>query len=208
MLGAFALDQLDDHERTRVLAHLDSCTRCRAELDDIAPLAQPLRQVDPHTLTSTPAPPPGLDDSIVHEIRSQQARTGQVRPRWVVPVVAAALTAIVALPLGYLAAPSPPDQPVEPVVVAIEDRDVEAGAEVIPHTWGMEITLAASGFEADETYRVVVTSDDGRRVSAGEFIGTGDQEMTCNLNSSVLREDAAGFEVRSEAGELVLTSSL
>lgn len=72
----------------------------------------------------------------------------------------------------------------------------------------MEITLAASGFEADETYRVVVTAENGRRVSAGEFIGTGDQEMTCNLNSSVLREQAAEFEVRSASGELVLTSSL
>jgi hypothetical protein len=44
--------------------------------------------------------------------------------------------------------------------------------------------------------------------NAGEFVGTGAATMRCNLNSSVLRDDAVGFRVVDEYGREVLTSSL
>jgi hypothetical protein len=39
-------------------------------------------------------------------------------------------------------------------------------------------------------------------------VGTGAAKMRCNLNSSVLRDDAVGFRVVDEYGREVLTSSL
>ena len=47
----------------------------------------------------------------------------------------------------------------------------------------------------------------GRRYPAGEFVGTGAKEMDCNLNSSVLRDRASGFEVRDATGTVVVTST-
>jgi hypothetical protein len=85
---------------------------------------------------------------------------------------------------------------------------VQATADVVPHTWGMEVQLHGAGFTAGEVYRAQVTEDDGRVVSAGEFLGTGSAEMVCNLNSSVLRQDAASFAVLDSSGVVVLTSSL
>ena len=41
---------------------------------------------------------------------------------------------------------------------------------------------------------------DGKRYPAGGFVGTGAKEMDCNLNSSVLRDRASGFEVRDADG--------
>jgi anti-sigma factor RsiW len=32
LLGAYALDALDDTEHCRIEAHLDECTRCRSEI--------------------------------------------------------------------------------------------------------------------------------------------------------------------------------
>jgi anti-sigma factor RsiW len=46
-LGAYALGQLDADARVAVRAHLDGCPACRAELAEIAPLADLLRRVDP-----------------------------------------------------------------------------------------------------------------------------------------------------------------
>ena len=85
---------------------------------------------------------------------------------------------------------------------------VQASAVAIPHTWGVEITLDADGFARGAVYRVVVRDEGGRTVSAGEFIGTGDAAMRCNLNSSVLRADATGFDVLDDRGAVVLHGEL
>ncbi len=47
----------------------------------------------------------------------------------------------------------------------------------------------------------------GSAIPAGEFVGTGAKEMDCNLNSSVLRDRASGFEVRDADGQVVVTSA-
>ena len=54
---------------------------------------------------------------------------------------------------------------------------------------------------------MAVTDDEGREVSAGEFVGVGAAELRCNLNSSVLRADAVAFEVVDADGDLVVRSS-
>ncbi|MFC7572721.1 hypothetical protein ACFQX8_10015 [Klenkia terrae] len=86
--------------------------------------------------------------------------------------------------------------------------DVAATADVVPHTWGMEVRLHGAGFTAGEVYRVQVTEDDGGTVPAGEFLGVGPAQLDCNLNSSVLREDAIGFQVLDSSGAVVVTSDL
>lgn len=208
MLGAYALGALDETERDQVAAHLDRCAPCRAELEAIAPLVEPLSEVAAETLAATPMPPDGLGEHIVAEIRDERSRDRRRLPRWAVATVAAVITAAIALPAGYTVAPAPPDEPIEPVAVTVLEPDVDAEAEVIPHTWGMEIVLTGHGFDEGETYTAEVIDEHGQRASAGEFIGTGRTEMVCNLNSSVLQRDVAGFEVHDGSGDVVLSSSM
>jgi hypothetical protein len=129
------------------------------------------------------------------------------RRRWA-PAAAAAGIAAAGFGLGWLVRPVPDPPPLEPVAVQVAAPAVQATADVVPHTWGMEVQLHGAGFTAGEVYRAQVTEDDGRVVSAGEFLGTGSAEMVCNLNSSVLRQDAASFAVLDSSGAVVLTSSL
>ncbi|MDQ3737706.1 MAG: zf-HC2 domain-containing protein [Actinomycetota bacterium] len=209
-LGAHALGHLGDAERTVVQAHLDGCPECRAELALIAPLAAPLRLVDAEHLGVDVQPPPGLDEVIISRMRAERAEPRR-RTRGLVPVAAAA--AVVALAAGGLVvgralAPDAPTRPLEAIGIDELAPEIEAEAEVINHTWGMEIVLTGSGFRKGEPYGVTVVDDDGAEVSAGEFIGTGDNPMVCNLNSSVLRDDAAGFEVTGPNGEVVLATSV
>ncbi len=213
-LGAYVLGHLEPDRELALRAHLDGCAACRADLAEIEPVVGKLASADLEQIDVTPAPPPGLGDEIVRQVRLEQRSTVQRRmrrrhSRVAVGIAAAAVGAVLAGSAGYIAGSAgSPDVPREPVAVHAVAADLEASATVVPHTWGVEITLVAGGFEPGAVYRVVVIDDAGRRVSAGEFIGTGDSTMTCNLNSSVLRADASGFDVLDARGQAVLRGQL
>ncbi|CAB4899132.1 MAG: anti-sigma factor [Actinobacteria bacterium] len=208
-LGVYALGHGTADERAAVRAHVDGCAACRAELAALAPLRARLADVDPDRLDEVPAPPPGLGDRVLAGIAAEQA-AGQARPgrrRWVGAVAAAGIAAA-AFGVGWLVRPVPDAPPLEAVAVQVSAPDVAATADVVPHTWGMEVRLHGEGFTAGEVYRVQVTEDDGGTVPAGEFLGVGPAQLDCNLNSSVLREDATGFQVLDSSGAVVVTSDL
>ncbi|SCX55485.1 Putative zinc-finger [Klenkia marina] len=208
-LGVYALGHGTPAERTAVRAHLDGCASCRAELADLAPLRDRLAAVDPARVDDLPGPPAHLGDRVLAGIAAERATVPVPlhRRRWAAAVAAAGIAAA-GFGVGWLVRPVPEPPPLEPVAVQVAVPEVQATADVVPHTWGMEVQLHGAGFAAGEVYRAQVTEDDGRVVSAGEFIGTGPAEMVCNLNSSVLRADAASFEVLDSSGAVVLTSSL
>ncbi|OSY35314.1 MULTISPECIES: anti-sigma factor family protein [Pseudonocardia] len=205
-LGDYAIGRLPRDETSALQAHLDGCADCRAELAEISSVLPALRRVDPARLDHTPFPPPDLGERIVSAARAEGARPRQ-RPRWLPVASAAAVAILIGGAVGY-AAGDYDGIPREPVAVQAMDPAVQATAVAIPHTWGVEIVLDADGFRAGSTYRVVVEADDGREVGAGEFIGTGENPMICNLNSSVLRSDASGFKVLDAAGATVLRGDL
>ncbi len=208
-LGVYALGHGTPDERAAVRAHLDGCAACRAELAALVPLAARLDLVDPDRLDETPAPPPGLGDAVLARIAAEagpRRSSGRGRRR-VLASAAAVGVAAAGFGVGWLARPVP-DPPLEPVSVQVTDPDIEATADVIPHTWGVEVRLSGTGFTAGEAYRVAVTEDDGRVVPAGEFLGVGPGRLDCNLNSSVLRDDATGFTVVGADGTVVLRSEL
>lgn len=210
LLGAHALGHLDDNESAAVRAHLDGCSACRAEVADLAPLRARLDAVDPAHLDDRPVTPPELGPRILDEIRRADAvpPTRSMPSRALGLVAAAVLIAGISFAIGWALEPGSPAVPLEAVVVQTSDpivRDVRA--DVVPHTWGLEIKLHGSGFRDGERYVVDVVDRDGTVSTAGAFIGIGDRSMDCNLNSAVLRDDATGFEVRDEAGTLVVSSS-
>ncbi|MET0190032.1 MAG: zf-HC2 domain-containing protein [Pseudonocardia sediminis] len=120
---------------------------------------------------------------------------------------AAAVIALAGIGIGTVLAPGESDGPLESVGVQALRPGIDAEAGVVPHTWGVEVKLTASGFDAGRTYRAAVLDSTGRPVGAGEFVGTGGDEMVCNLNSSVLRDRATGFVVTDAAGNPVLVSN-
>lgn len=96
--------------------------------------------------------------------------------------------------------------PLEAVSASVSRPGIDADADVVDHTWGLEVKLSARGFAEGRRFRVDVLGADGRPYPAGEFVGTGDRPMLCNLSSAVLREDATGFEVRDSRGRVVARS--
>lgn len=221
-LGDYAIGRLPQAEATVVQTHLDGCADCRGELAEVSSVLPALARVDPAQLDRTPVPPADLGERIVAAARAERRstvrgstarrstvhRSGAHRrlPRSV--LAAAAVVAVLAGGgVGY-ALGAHDGVPREPVAVQAAAPEIRASAVAIPHTWGMEIVLDADGFRAGAAYRVVVEGVDGREVDAGAFVGTGAAPMVCNLNSSVLRPDAAGFKVLDTTGATVLRGDL
>jgi anti-sigma-K factor RskA len=73
LLGAYALHAVDGDEVTEVEEHLDTCPRCRAELDG-------LREVAGALGTSVEEPPEGLWSGIVSRLPTRQEGEEQVPP--------------------------------------------------------------------------------------------------------------------------------
>ncbi|NAZ87895.1 anti-sigma factor family protein [Kineococcus indalonis] len=225
-LGVYALGLLPPEEVPRLRAHLDGCPECRAELAELAPLAADLRLVDPDRLPGPAAPPRALgervltavrEESLLREHRERRLARRGLRRAVLVPAAAAVLAAGVASGVTYgLTRPDPAPPAAAPAVLVerlpltVVAADVRAAgpAVVVPHTWGVEVTFAATGFAPGRTYRALVRTVDGAALPAGEFLGVGARELTCDMQAAVLRADAVAFEVVDEAGGTVLTLPL
>ncbi len=214
MLGAFALGHLSAAEETAIRAHVDGCPNCRRDLTEIAPLAHELARVDLDRVFAAPTPSPDLGHRIqVAVARERHHRDRLARRRHVLMAAAAVLAVLFVGGVGLKIGQAVSDTPVatvriEPVEVRSKLEGAQASAGVVAHTWGVEIKLEATGLRSGSPYAVVVTTRDGRTRSAGAFVGTGENVMHCNLNTDVLRPDAAGFRVLDEDGQAVLTAEL
>lgn len=231
LLGAYALGGLPDDAGNALRAHLDGCATCRAELAEIAPLAQDLRLIHPDALAFQPSPPAELGERIRAGVAAEramvQARARREQSRRNVRRVmgSAAAVAVVATALGLGTAlgrstapaieaqPRPsassPALPVEQVAVRNVDTAISTQqVQIVAHTWGVEAKFTGTGFRDGQVYRAAFRTADGRLLPAGEFLGTGSKELTCNLQSALLRPDTIGFVVMDEAGAPVLTADL
>ncbi|SES05223.1 anti-sigma factor family protein [Lentzea albida] len=196
LLGAYVLDHLAEPELTAVRDHLDACADCRRTVAELTPVARALSGVNADDVTV----PAHLEELVVRRVGAHRGR--RLRRSLLLAAAAAAVIAGGAA-WWYLR----PTAPLEPVALVLQAPGVTAEASLVPHTWGVEIKLDGQGFVSGQTYRVAVTGTDGSEVSAGSFIGTGENPMRCNLNSSVLRANASGLVVRDAAGTVALTST-
>ncbi|MGA9747348.1 MAG: anti-sigma factor, partial [Nocardioides sp.] len=112
--------------------------------------------------------------------------------------------------IGRWTAPDVPVVPKEPIALTAATGSpvrVES-ADLVNHTWGTELRFVAQGFEDGATFRAAFRLSSGDLVPAGEFIGVGSGEMTCNLQSAALREDVTEVLVTDTSGQAVLSSPL
>lgn len=211
LLGPAALGLLTDEEQRDLDAHLADCPLCRAELDGLLAVTDRLAELrGQEALLEDLQPVPARADRVLRAIAAERRMRTQRDQRWHALVAAAA--SVVVLAAGVVTAAAltrdpAPQVPLEAVAVDAPGP-VDARADLVAHTWGVEIKLAASGLPEGEPYTVRVTTTDGRTVNAGAFLGTGDRTLFCNLNASVLREDAAAFVVLDDRGRQVLSAEL
>lgn len=204
LVGAYVLGGLTDAERVSVQAHLDGCAECRAEVDELAPVAAALQGVDPAALGPLTPPPTELGDNILAAVRDHSRRRD--RDRWVrragAGLLAAAVLAGVFF-LGIQAAPAPATPPVIAMSVQNVASGVQAEAGLVRHTWGTELKLEATGL-AEGSYTVTFVRADGSEVPGGTFTGTGANTLNCSLNGALPLDQTTEIVVTDASGTVVV----
>ena len=227
-LGAHLLGHLSPAEDTAVTAHLDGCARCRGEVAELAPVVAALDLLGARDVDSPASPPAALGGSVraavarERVLKDRRAARDSARRAMVVAVAAVVAVGTVlgaGYGLGLRSAADPgvaggrsgttSPVPLEEVLLTGQVDGVQVRrAELVPHTWGVEVRFAATGLQAGETYRASVRSRDGRVSPAGEFVGVAGTEIRCAMQAAVLRVEAAGFDVFDSDGLLVLSAEL
>lgn len=244
LLGSYALGHLDDADEAMVGAHLDGCASCRADLDEIAPLAGLLERVDASRFDLPAVPPSDLGALIRAQVAGERelresdeldAHRARSRHRAAIRASMGAVAAAVVLAVlvgGFAigrgtvdetVAPTPPPTtetvtatPTAPAVT-LEAVDLSVDrpritidtAGLVAHSWGLELRMRGSGFAQGEVFRASFrSSESGELETAGAFVGTGRDELTCSLQSAVIRADATEVVIVDASGEVVLDAPL
>lgn len=224
-LGSYALGHLNAREADALRAHLDGCSACRAELAEIDAIPALLDLVDPAHFHELAAPGPDLGERITDQVATEsvlrdardRASSRRAARRSQAGLVAAAAVVVLAVGggvvIGRATAPAPvaaPAVPLEAVnLQTVDDSSVHVdSANLIAHTWGVELRVVADGFAEGETFRAAFRDRDGSLVPAGEFRGTGPAEMNCNLQSAELRDEVVAVQITNDRGDVILASEL
>lgn len=204
LVALAAVDAVPADEAPELEAHLRGCPQCRSELEQLHDVTAAVHNAELHMTTGEEEPPTHLGERVVWVV-AKARRSERLRSRAVAGIAAAA--ACLAFFAIGLAVPGPAGAPQEPVeLVAAEG--VDAQASLVAHTWGTEVKFVIEGLTDGEHYDVSFLAADGRRVSAGTFIGVGHRPVVCDMNAALLREDARRMEVAASDGEVVLAADV
>jgi anti-sigma-K factor RskA len=225
LVGAYAVDALDDQEREAYETHLAGCDQCLAELARLRESATVL------ATSASVAPPPELKDRVMAEIHSEAAPVVPMKsrrsrwPSWA-PLAVAALAAfvlgVVAVvqtvarndlsgPAGVVAAAEAAANDPGSIVTDFETDDGVVGQVVLTADGeGFLIPSDLDPLDEARTYQLWVLTPDEQAISAGvlgndpapsRFTWSGDV-----AGFALTREVAGGVE--STAGDVVSVAEL
>jgi hypothetical protein len=209
-LAAFAINRLDANETLALQAHLDGCAACRAELDELLPVAAALPATDGTRLGSPGDPPAALGDRVIGTLA--WARAGEKRRhRRHLSVVAATAAVAVAAAFGLftLGGDLRTSHGGTSVAFTKEPHGVTATAVLQKREYGTEVALKVKGMDnkGDDWYWLWLTGTDGKRVGAGTF-QVSDGEASVQMNSALPLDQARRVWVTDSANRVVLDTGL
>ncbi len=125
LVGAYAVDAVDDLERARFEQHLAECAECRAELDGLRAAAATLPSTTPVV------PPPAMRDMVLADIAKVRplppvVSTSHSRRRRWAPFLAAAAAAVIVGGVGVTWQPWNDDDPGTSVTLTATERVLQA----------------------------------------------------------------------------------
>ena len=152
-----ALDELTGAERAAALTHLGSCAGCRAQVADLAAVADSLLLLAPPV-----EPPAGFESRVVARIAPAPPRR-----RWPRLAAAAAIAAIVGAAAGFAVRGG--DGTTLPAAAVLVDARGEAAGSVVLAEGPDRMTCVFEGERFGGGYRVEVVDADGDVADVGSF---------------------------------------
>jgi anti-sigma factor RsiW len=209
-LAMAAIGKLDEAEQAALAAHLEGCDACRAEAAEIQPVADALREADPHRAGAGPDERPQPSAELRASVLAQLASASTLRRRRRAAIVFAAAAAVVLAAVLVIGVFTRPEGPVGEQVALTGSPGGAASATAVlePRGWGTAISLEVAGLEPGRVYNLWLRQPDGTRVGAGSFMAvrtSGSMHVDC---ASALHADQASGIGISTRGETVLYGHL
>ena len=172
LTAAYVLGALGQDERAELLAHLDTCQRCQADIVNFAPLPALLGRVDLADLDD-----PGTSqvaDAVVADARHHldQVRSSRRRWRTTAGLLAAAALVLVAFGVASLLLDLDEDDGprTERIELAFDAVGDTTGAIAVDERgWGTYVHVAVEGLPARERYQLWAVDDTGAWHEAGSW---------------------------------------
>jgi hypothetical protein len=222
--AAYVLGALSPAERREFEQHLPGCAECSQSVRELAGIPGLLSRVDASVLED-PAEPAPVPDTLLPALLSEVRRTRRRRTYVLGLAAAAAVAALVAVPLGVSGvlshdnAPvaSPPSAsasaPVEVAMSPIGGAPVRASLGLSPVLWGTRLDLTCtyepnpdqySGLPHTATYVLVVRTRDGKSEQVGTWQAIDGRTMRLSAATAARRAQIASVEVQTTDGRPVL----
>ncbi|MDT0200435.1 anti-sigma factor [Nocardioides sp. AE5] len=218
LVGAYAVDALDDIERAQFERHLTGCADCRAEVDSLREASALLAGA------VAVAPPPAMRDAVlarISTVRPLPPKRPEERGRrpWFRPLVAAAAAVAVIGGGGALVITQPWAEETTQQLTAtqrvLQAPDAEAveleldGATArlvrsTSHGQAVLVTRDMPAAPAGKVYQLWLQSAEGEMLPAGLMTGGADAEVL--LEGDAATATAAGITVEPEGGSPAPTS--
>jgi len=222
--GAYVLGALSPAERHEFEQHLPGCKECSVSVRELAGIPGLLSRVDASVLEEPRKPVP-VPETLLPALLSEVRRTRRRRTYVVVGLAAAAVVALVAVPLGVSGvlsddrapAAAPPSAsataPVELAMSPIGGAPVRASLGLESVLWGTRLDLTCtyepdpdqySGLPHSATYVLVVRTRDGRSEQVGTWQALDGRTMRLSAATAARRAQIASVEVQTTDGRPVL----
>ena len=146
-------------------AHLDGCPKCRAELEQLAPLVHPLSLADPARFETAPELPRTLGPKVASAIARERLRERRRRVGLGTSLAGAAAAVAVVLAIFVLPG-SGSTGPEQLVTFSSAPQGAHISAKLIPNAFGTEIHMYVKGVSSGTLCRVYLRGRDGTRLSA------------------------------------------
>ncbi|GAA3105908.1 hypothetical protein GCM10010464_81250 [Pseudonocardia yunnanensis] len=201
-LGAYLVGSLDPAERAEVEGHLVTCTDCRSEMAELAPLPGVLGRIDATEARDRLLTPSRDLLSRALAAVDEHERTERHRLlRWKMAAAAAAVVAVLAGALPQLITNSADGTP-----MAVMTGVTAAGmGSMHQRAWGTAVHLELTGLPPASGYRAYATARDGRTEVAANWGASPDGRATVVGTTAIPRNELASIDIRTVDGRPLLT---
>jgi anti-sigma factor RsiW len=201
-LGAYLVGSLDPAERAEVEQHLATCTDCRSEMAELAPLPGVLGRIDAaEARDRLLTPSPDLLSRALAAVDEHERKARRRLVRWKVTAAAAAVVAVLAGLVPQLITKGAEGTP-----MAVMTGVTAAGmGSMQQRAWGTAVHLELTGLPPASGYRAYATARDGRTEVAANWGASPDGRATVVGTTAIPRNELASIEIRTVDGRPLLT---
>jgi Putative zinc-finger len=220
--AAYVLGSLSDEDRRDYEAHLATCARCRAAVDELSGIPALLGTLDPAEVGDLDAgamqPPAQVLDSMLDRLHTRRRRT-----RWITSAAVGLAAALLAIGLLVVIRPetfglqtgAPPQASHQLAMNKVSDTPINATISMTGYGWGTRIDMACTYGDwgqrdaPPQNLAMVVVSHDGSRNQIATWLGLSGATALPSANTPMqIPEIAAVQLVSPESGQVLLERSL